>query len=170
MNATFTGYYEAGANVPLAVMDLLAKLAAANPPFNKTNTAHVNHELRAAGVGHGTYKPATSVNLSLAYLEVVASLEPYAATSLANLGNGWDHNVPQGIYGSGHVKRALIADIGYLELTADQVIYSRQSTPEFTSQSNEPYLYIFSSKPPIESWSVVLLRGIFVNLAPFTRF
>jgi hypothetical protein len=161
-NATFTGYYEAGANVPFAVMNLLAKLAAANPPFNKTDTAHINHELRAAGVGHATYKPPTGVNLSLAYLEVVTSIESYAATSLQSLGNGWDHNVPQGIYGSNYVDRALIADIGYLELTPDQVIYPRQSTPEFTLQSNESYLYTFSSKPPIEPdgfWSLTLYNS-----------
>jgi Protein of unknown function (DUF1214)/Protein of unknown function (DUF1254) len=158
-NATFTGYYDAGVNVPLAVMNLLAKLAAANSPLNKSDAAHVNHELRTAGIRHATYKPPTGVNLSVAYSEVVASLESYAVSSLQSLGNGWAHNVPQGIYGSNYADRALIADIGYLELTTDQVIYPRQSTPEFTLQSNESYLYTFSSKPPIATdgfWSLTL--------------
>jgi hypothetical protein len=173
-NATFMGYYEAGANVSFAVMNLLAKLAAANPSFNKTDTIYVNHELRAAGVGHGTYKPPTGANLSLAYLEVVTSIASYAATSLQSLGNGWDHNVPQGIYGSSYVERALIADIGYLELTADQVIYPRQSAPEFTLQSNESYIYTFSSKPPIEPdgfWSLTLYNSQgYVSANPLEKY
>jgi hypothetical protein len=104
----------------------------------------------------------------------VSSLESYAATSLQGLGNGWDHNGPQGIYGSNYVERALIADIGYLELTANQVIYPRRSTLEFTFQSNESYLYTFSTKPPIESdgfWSLTLYNSQgYVSANPLEKY
>lgn len=161
-NATFTDYYDAGPNVPLAVMDLLAKLAAANPAFDKSDTAHVNYELRVAGIRQATYNPPADINLSLAYSEAVASIESYAVSSLQSLGNGWARNVPQGIYGSNYAERALIADIVYLQLTADQVIYSKQSAPVFILQSNESYLYAFSGKPPIATegfWSLTLYNS-----------
>ena len=163
-NATFTDYYAARTNVPLAVMDLLAKLAPDNPPLSKNDTTHVNHELRAAGIRNGTYKTPTGVNLSLAYSEVEAAFQSYAASSLQSFGNGWVYNVPQGVYGSNYVDRAFIAANGYLELTADQVLYPRQASQdsEMTLQSNESYLYTFSSKPPIASdgfWSLTLYNS-----------
>ena len=92
----------------------------------------------------------------------MASIESYAVSSLQSLGNGWAHNVPQGIYGSNYAERALITDIAYLQSTADQVIYPKQSAPEFTLQSNESYLYAFSSKPPIATdgfWSLTLYNS-----------
>jgi hypothetical protein len=163
-NATFTGYYEAGTNVPLAIMDLLVKLAPANPPINKSDTQHVYNKLRAAGIRHDTYMTPTGVNLSLAYSEVEASINSYATSSVQSLGNGWVRNVPQGTYGSNYLDRALVAAIGYLELTADQVIYPRQASQgsEMTLQSNESYIYAFSSKPPIASdgfWSLTLYNS-----------
>jgi hypothetical protein len=175
-NATFAGYYEDEANTPLAIMKLLAKLAPANAPFNASDTAHVNSELRAAGIRHGTYNPPKGVNLSLAYSEFEASIQSYAASSLQSLGNGWAHNVPQGIYGSNYVDRALIAIIGYLELTVDQVIYPRQAAQgsEMTLQSNESYIYAFSSKPPIAAdgfWSLTLYDSQgYVSANPLNKY
>ena len=175
-NATFAAYYESGANTPLAVMELLAKLAAANPPLSKSETAHVDHELRAAGIRYDTYKPPRDVNLSLAYSEVEAAIHSFAISSLQSLGNGWVHNVPQGTYGSNYLDRALIAAIGYLELTSDQVIYPRQAAQdsEMTLLSNESYIYTFSSKPPIASdgfWSLTLYDSQgYVSANPLNKY
>jgi hypothetical protein len=175
-NATFTAYYEDGLNTPLAIMKLLAKLAPSNPPANTGNTAQVTRELKAAGIRHGTYEPPTSVNLSLAYSAVEAEIQSYAASSSESLGNGWVHNVPQGTYGSNYVDRALIAVIGYLELTADQVIYPRQAAQgsEMMLQSNESYIYTFLSKPPIAStgfWSLTLYNSQgYVSANPLNKY
>lgn len=117
-NASLAGYYSAGANTPLAIMELLAEFAPANPPFNKSDTAYVNQELKAAGICNGTYHPPCGVNLTLAYSQVEASIKVYAASSFKSLGNGWVYNVPQGTYGSNYVDRALVVAVGYLELTA----------------------------------------------------
>ena len=160
-NKTFASFLDS-TNTSLIVMDLLAQLASSNLPLNASDVEHVNSELCAAGISNGEYNPPPGVNLTLAYAELNASLAAYETVGFQSLGNGWVHNVPQGIYYSNYLDRDLAAIIGYLEQEESQALYPVQIIREMNLTSSQSIMYTFSSKPPVASdgfWSLTLYNA-----------
>lgn len=161
-NATLAGFVN-NTNTSLAIMELLAQLAPANPPLNTSDIEHVDYELERAGISRGRYKPPTGVNLTRAYAELNNSLAAYVATGFKNLGNGWVTNDPQGIYYSNYVDRDTVALAGYLEQVENQALYPMSTAGEMALTSNQSIVYTFSSKPPVESggfWSLTMYNSL----------
>ena len=158
---TLAGFVK-NTNTSLAIMELLAQLAPANPPLNTSDIKHVDYELERVGIYKGQYKPPSGVNLTLAYADLNTTLEAYVAAGFRNLGNGWVTNDPQGIYYSNYVDRDIVALFGYLEQVENQALYPRYTTGEMALASNQSIIYTFSSKPPVGSggfWSLTMYNS-----------
>ncbi|KAI1379955.1 hypothetical protein F4677DRAFT_442147 [Hypoxylon crocopeplum] len=119
--------------------------------------------LSVAGIGSdGTYQPPDCVNLEEAYSTANTSITNYRQSSefVQSLNNGWVMARPIviGQYGDNYEARAVIARIGYLGLTEDQVIYPVY-LEVFSLGDNESYTLRFAGKPPVADngfWSITM--------------
>ncbi|QKX58458.1 uncharacterized protein TRUGW13939_05582 [Talaromyces rugulosus] len=130
-----------------------------NQPFNTTDSAYVQSQLKAAGIHGGAYVKPFGVNLTKAFSLFEDSINEYLATNMVNLTNGWETNTPQGLYESEYEDRAVMGKIGYLEQTIDQALYPVRGTETMNLTNDQSYIYTFNSKPPVQSfgfWSLTL--------------
>lgn len=159
-NATFAGILDSN-DTTTATLRLLARLNDQNPPFNITDFGFVVSQLREAGIYGGRYHQ-TGVNLTLVELVVVESIKSFALDGLESLGNGWEHNVPSGLYGSRYIDRTFAAKTGYLEQIASQALYPGLADNEMQVSETQSYIYEFGSKPPVTAsgfWSLTLYNS-----------
>jgi hypothetical protein len=145
-------------------MQLLATFDGTNPPFNISHQSEedLRLTLAKAGIHNGTYTQPYGVNLTAAYESALSSIEAQTPEFTKPFNEGWARNVPQGLYGDNYADRAAVAAGGYLELSSDQVLYPMRESKSMHLNSNESYLYTFSSKPPIASdgfWSLTLYNS-----------
>jgi len=148
-------------DIPLAILKLLATFSDANPPFNisATEAAYINSTLCNAGVYGGSYHQPPALNLTSAYDLALTTLQNSITTIFKPFNNGWQHSVPQALFGSNFIDRATTAQKAYLELTPDQVLYAMTEDQQMQLGSNESYLYTFSGRPPVANdgfWSLTL--------------
>jgi len=148
-------------NTPLAILNLLATFSDANPPFNisAAEMESINTNLFSAGIYGGSYHQPAGLNLTSAYNLAISALQNSTPTTFKPFNNGWQHSVPQGLFGSNVIARATTAQKAYLELTSDQVLYAMTENQQMKLSSNESYIYTFSGKPPVANdgfWSLTL--------------
>jgi hypothetical protein len=141
------------------VMNLLAKYAPSNSPYD---------QFEAAGIAHGNYTPVSSVNLTAANATAVEMVAA-AATDSQNINvenHGWSVLSPKyiGIYRTNYALRTLIALTGYLALRNPYAVYPTWSNASsgnanafLNLKSDEAILFTFSGKPPLQEagfWSL----------------
>lgn len=143
---------------------LLANFFNANLPFNISQRSEV--DLRAtlahAGIRNGQYHQPPQLNLTEAYDLASSSVQSHSSNFTKPFNQGWPRNIPQGIYGDNYLDRALTAQVGYLEMTADQALYPMRQSGSMQLNANESHLYTFSGKPPVQPggfWSLTLYNS-----------
>ena len=152
---------------PEQIMELTARLQPGNPPFNVSDVMTIEAKLAAAGIRRGKYEKPQGVNLTQAFAAVQEKVQAAAVAGAAELGNGWIHDVPQGMYGDNFGARALIAKDAYFESQPSQAIYPSYlfGSSQFTAlQKGEALLYEFvSGKPPLTPndsfWSLTVYNN-----------
>ncbi|RDW63424.1 hypothetical protein BP6252_10969 [Coleophoma cylindrospora] len=160
-NATFAGILDSN-DTTTATLQLLARLNDQNPPFNITDFDYVVGQLQEAGIYGGRYHQPAGLNLTQVQLVVVDEIQNFGLNNLSSLGNGWEHNVPSGLYGSDYVDRTFSAKSGYLEQVADQSLYPGLTDDVMQVSDTEAYIYEFQSKPPVTAsgfWSLTLYNS-----------
>lgn len=163
--ATFAGLQ--GLSMEQQTLQLTARLQAANPPFNVTDAALIEATLSAAGIRNGTYHQPAGINLEKANTLADAEIGVYSKTGRQLLSDQWARYNLQGLYGSNFAARALLAQIGYLNLQESQAIYPFSLAEKNGASSiahDEALLYTFvGGKPPTLSpsgfWSVTMYNS-----------
>jgi hypothetical protein len=141
------------------VMDLLAKYAPSNGPYD---------QFESAGISNGSYTAVSSVNLTAANTTSV-DMAKAAAVDPRNINpenNDWTVLSPKyiGVYGTNYALRTLIANTAYLALANPYAVYPTWSNTSSGNAngflhlaSNEAILFTFSGKPPLQEagfWSL----------------
>lgn len=145
------------------ILELTARLGYRNLPETTDYVRLVPKILHEAGIGNGTYSKPHSVNMTAAetmYNNAKLSFLT-SPNSYVKQDNGWQVLNPEtaGTWHNGTdlVSRTAIALRAYLANTAEDAIYPTLAAPQFSLNSNESYLFTFSSKPPVAKdgfWSI----------------
>jgi len=148
-NAAFEGI--SNFSSPAGILELTARISLGCQPLDTATDPTA--QLRVAGLYGGQYHRPDRVNLTAASAETSAAIGRYSNNQ--DLGNGWSRILPAGVYGSNYVSRALIAEVGYLELVGTEALYPRYTTGDSTGlmslTTSEAYLFTFAGKPPLRS-------------------
>lgn len=161
----FANIINSSAMLAEKVLNLTAQLAPYNQPEVLSDRGWVNASLTDAGISgsNNTFSQPDGTNLTLAAATANASAAnlPLEAGFDLTFGNNWTSYAPQisGDFRSYYNARQLIAQHGYLQLTADQAIYPTYSSGDLYIGPKEAYLFTYSAKPETKQngfWSLTV--------------
>ncbi|KAF2113502.1 hypothetical protein BDV96DRAFT_577898 [Lophiotrema nucula] len=149
-----------------AVLSLTAALAPYNEPEAPQDRTWVPQLLTNAGINlaNNTWTQPSDTNLTAAQAAANASYNALSTlpSYTIDLGNNWTSTASsiQGDFGSYYQARYRTAVVGYLALTAEQVIYP--SFPNLDIPADGAVLFQFSAKPKIKQggfWSLTVYNS-----------
>jgi len=143
------------------LLQLTARLSVYNLPEVGSEIPMVAAILRLAGLSQGSYATPSGVDLTSAMMDATATIALVSGAQFdkyfLDLGNNWSQmrdNYSGDFKENYNVRASVIAEQGYLQLTADQAIYPSY-TGNFTSDNS--YTITFSGKPPVNGfWSLTV--------------
>jgi hypothetical protein len=147
-------------NLANSILNITARTEKAVPPFNVPHPRSVTRELARAGIHGGSYHTSTNVNLTLAGNEAIAAVEGYSG--FKDLNNGWVTYETQGLFGSNYLARAWTFINALEVLLPTEALYPIHDPTRVSLQTNQAYLFTFSSKPPLGItgfWSLTLYNA-----------
>ena len=136
-------------------LTVLARLAPYNPPEVIANQTTINDIFALAGLRNGTYTPPPDVNFTAA---AMAQNQTIFTEIFFPVNNDWSEQtrLNQGDFHADYISRAVIAYVGYLQLTPEQALYpSINGRAVLSVGSDDAFVFTFSSKPPVNGfWSL----------------
>ena len=136
-------------------LTVLARLAPYNPPEVTVDGTILNEIFALAGLQNGTYNPPPDVNLTAAAITQTKTL---GTEIFFPVDDGWteQRRSNQGDFHTDYISRAVIAFVGYLQLTPEEALYpSFNGRASLSLSSDDAYMFTFSSKPPVNGfWSL----------------
>ncbi|KAJ7690608.1 hypothetical protein B0H14DRAFT_3665311 [Mycena olivaceomarginata] len=153
------------ANPPLYFVELLARVAAYNPPEDASDISRISAILEAAGISltTHTYTQPAGVDLASAYTAAMGTIAAVSSTpaDFISLGGGWMTTLPSlsGDFHTHYDVRASIALGAYLQLQSAEAIYPVYALNQHFS-SNQTYVVEFFGKPLVNGfWSLTMYDG-----------
>ncbi|KAF7369601.1 DUF1254-like protein [Mycena venus] len=135
------------ADPPRYLMELLARVAAYNPPEDASDVPRISAVFAAAGISLAkhTYTPPAGVDLMSAYTAATRAVAAVSSTpaDFVALGGGWETTPPLPLGRLPHALRR-----------------ARQHRAECSFFANETYVVEFFGKPPVGGfWSLTMYGG-----------
>jgi hypothetical protein len=153
------------ANPPLYLMELLARVAAYNPPEDASDISRISAILEVAGISltTHTYTQPAGIDLASAYTAAMGTIAAVSSTpaDFISLGGGWMTTLPSlsGDFHTHYDVRASIALGAYLQLQSAEAIYPVYALNQHFS-SNQTYVVEFFGKPLVNGfWSLTMYDG-----------